>query len=113
MADESPAYVNGLKKAAFRAGLDLVMLSIHQDFVSPDAAERQAAFDHTKHCIDLAAALGIPCIRINSGRWNKRIAGLLRAAGFRGYVSLEMEGKEPAATAVPKSLEVLRAAFGR
>ena len=41
MADESPAYVNGLKKAAFRSGLDLVMLSIHQDFVSPDAAERR------------------------------------------------------------------------
>src|SRR4029450_6195837 len=55
---------------AFRAGLDLVMLSIHQDFVSPDAAERQAAVDHTKHCIDLASQLGIPCIRINSGRWN-------------------------------------------
>ncbi len=37
MADESPAYVNRLKKAAFRNSLDLVMLSIHQDFVSPDA----------------------------------------------------------------------------
>ena len=233
MADESPGYVNGLKRAAFRNGLDLVMLSIHQDFVSPDAAERQKAIEHTKHCIDLASALGISCIRINSGRWNSiasfddlmkvkgdepplpghteeeafawcvgaieaclpaaekagvvlalenhwglttrpenllriynavrspwlginldtgnfpgepyagleqlaphavivqaktyygggewytldldygRIASILRTAGFGGYVSLEMEGKEPAATAVPKSLEVLRAAFGR
>jgi L-ribulose-5-phosphate 3-epimerase len=34
MADESPAYVNGLKKAAFRNGLSLPMLSIHQDFSS-------------------------------------------------------------------------------
>jgi sugar phosphate isomerase/epimerase len=40
-----------------------------------------------------------------------RIASILRKAGFRGYVSLEMEGKEAAATAVPKSLAVLRSAF--
>ena len=32
-----------------------------------------------------------------------RIAGILRKAGYRGWVSLEMEGKEDAATAVPKS----------
>jgi L-ribulose-5-phosphate 3-epimerase len=41
----------------------------------------------------------------------KRIAGILRRANFKGYVSLEMEGKEPPATAVPKSLEAMRAAF--
>ena len=40
-----------------------------------------------------------------------RIAEILRKAGFRGYVSLEFEGKEAAATAVPKSLAVLRSAF--
>ena len=232
MADESPAYLNALKKAAFRNGLDLVMLSIHQDFVTPDAAERRKDVEHTKRCIALAADLGIACIRLNSGRWNTitsfdelmkvkgdepplpghtddeafgwcigaieeclpaaekagvllalenhwglttrpenllriyqavrspwlginldtgnfpgdpypgiemlaphavmvqaktyygggewytldldypRIAGILRKAGYHGWVSLEMEGKEPAATAVPKSLEVLRSAFG-
>jgi L-ribulose-5-phosphate 3-epimerase len=231
MADESPAYVNGLKKAAFRSGLALPMLSIHQDFVSPDPAERQKHVDHTKHCIELATQLGIPCVRLNSGRWKTiqsfddlmkvrgdepplpghtqdeafdwcirsieaclpaaekagvmlalenhwglttrpenllrihdairspwlginldtgnfpgdpyaglerlaphavivqaktyygggewytldldyaRIAGILRKAGFQGWVSLEMEGKEDPATAVPKSLEVLRSAF--
>jgi len=68
MADETPAYVNGLKKAAFRNGLSLPMLSIHQDFVHPDAAERQKHVDHTKHCIELAAQLGCPCVRLNSGR---------------------------------------------
>jgi hypothetical protein len=70
MTDESPAYVNGLKRAAFRNSLDLPMLSIHQDFVSPDAGEREKDIAHTKRCIDLANALGIPCIRLNSGRWN-------------------------------------------
>ena len=41
----------------------------------------------------------------------KRIAKILRDAGFTGYVSLEMEGKEAADVAVPKSLKVLRDAF--
>jgi sugar phosphate isomerase/epimerase len=231
MDDETPAYVNSLKQLAFRHGLSLPMLSIHQDFVSPDAAERQEAVDHTKKCIALAARLGIPAIRLNSGRWNTiksfddlmkvkgdeppikgytdedaftwcvdcikaclpdaeaagvvlalenhwglstkvenllrihkgvsspwlginldtgnwpgdpyegieklapyativqaktyygggvwytldldypRIARILKNAGFKGWVSLEMEGKEPAETAVPKSIEMLRAAF--
>lgn len=231
MDDETPAYVNSLKQLAFRRGLSLPMLSIHQDFVSPDAAERQEAVAHTKKCIALAARLGIPAIRLNSGRWNTiksfddlmkvkgdeppiqghtdedafkwcvdcikaclpdaeaagvvlalenhwglstkvenllrihkdvgspwlginldtgnwpgdpyegierlapyativqaktyygggvwytldldypRIAKILKNAGFKGWVSLEMEGKEPAETAVPKSIEMLRAAF--
>jgi L-ribulose-5-phosphate 3-epimerase len=232
MADESPAYVNMLKQAAFRRGLALPMLSIHQDFISPKEEERRQAVDHTVKCIALAERLGIPSIRLNSGRWNTiasfddlmkvkgdeppiqgfsdedafrwciegiqaclpaaeragvllalenhwglttrtehllrihksvsspwlginldtgnfpgdpypeieklaphasivqaktyygggewytldldyaRIAATLRKANFAGWVSLEMEGKEDPATAVPKSLQVLRSAFG-
>jgi len=41
-----------------------------------------------------------------------RIAGILRKVGFKGYVSLEFEGKEDWRVALPKSLGVLRAAFG-
>jgi L-ribulose-5-phosphate 3-epimerase len=233
MTDESPAYVNGLKNAAFRRGLSIPMLSIHQDFVSPDPDVRKKMVDHTVHCLELAAQLGSPCVRLNSGRWKTiesfddlmkvkgnepplpghtldeaidwcvksieaclptcektgvmlalenhwglttsvdtllkihgavrspwlgvnldtgnfpddpyagieklaphativqaktyhgggewytldldypRIAGILRKAGYRGWVSLEMEGKEDAATAVPKSLATLREAFSR
>jgi len=40
-----------------------------------------------------------------------RIARIMRDAGFTGYVSLEFEGKEDPLTAIPKSLEMLRAAF--
>lgn len=69
MENESPAYVNGLKRRAFEQGLSLVMLSIHQDFVFPDRAERQKHIDHTLRCLELAARLGIPAIRLNSGRW--------------------------------------------
>ena len=40
-----------------------------------------------------------------------RIAAILRKHNFRGWVSLEMEGKENADTAVQKSYDVLRSAF--
>ena len=42
-----------------------------------------------------------------------RIAKILADANYSGYVALEMEGKEPADTAVPKSIDMLRKAFGR
>ena len=232
MDDESPEYVARLKQTAFRHGMPLVMLSIHQDFVDPDPGARQKDVDHTIRCLELASRLGIPCIRLNSGRWNTiesfddlmkvkgqeppiaglhrqgrlrvgrrrdpgvsahraaarrvmalenhwglttsvdtllaihkavsspwlginldtgnypgdpyagiaalaphasivqaktyhgggewytldldyvRIARILRENGFGGWVSLEMEGKEPPETAVPKSLDLLRRAFG-
>ena len=231
MTDESPEYLNRLKRSALLNGVALVMFSIHQDFVSPWADERGQAIRHTVYTIGLAEKLGIPAIRINSGRWRtirlftdlmkakgdeppipgyteadaiqwcidsiraclpaaekagvmlmlenhwgittktenllkivdavnspwlgvnldignfptdpypeieklaprasivqvktyfgggeyytldldyKRIAGILRKAGFRGWISLEMEGKEPPETAVPKSLELMRSAF--
>lgn len=37
-----------------------------------------------------------------------RIGQIIRKVGFKGYVSLEMEGKEDPETAVPKSLALLR-----
>ncbi len=40
-----------------------------------------------------------------------RIATIMKTAGFRGYVSLEFEGKEDPLTAIPKSLKLLRQHF--
>jgi len=231
MTDESPAYLNLLKRKAFEHGIALTMFSIHQDFVSPWADERNMEIRHTQYGIEMAARMGIPAVRINSGRWRtirlfddlmkakgdeppipgynekdaidwciesmsaclataakegvtmmlenhwgittrtenlfriidgvnspwlginldignfpvdpypeiekiapragvvhfktyfgggeyytldldyKRIAGILRQAKYKGYISLEMEGKEAPETAVPKSLEIMRAAF--
>jgi L-ribulose-5-phosphate 3-epimerase len=231
MPEESPSYLRKLKRLAAVNGLDLMMFSIHQDFVSPDPAVRQKEIDHTVRCIEMTYELGIPIMRLNSGRWKTiqsfddlmqakgqepplpghsydeafkwcidsiehclpaaeragvvmalenhwglttsvdgllriykafntpwlginldtgnfvgdpysqleqlapyativqaktyygggvwytldldylKIAAILRRANFGGYVSLEMEGKEDAETAVPKSLEVLRKAF--
>ena len=232
MDSDEPAYLSSLKRRALVNGVDLVCLSIHQNFVSADAQTRQKNVDHTLHCIDVAGRLGIPCIRLNSGRWGTipsfdelmarrgdeppipgfteddafgwciesiqqclpraadcgvvlglenhwgltrsadgvlriaeaiespwlgvlmdtgnfmedpydqlerlaprtvfvraktyygggewytldldyhRIAGILSRAGYRGYVSLEFEGKEDASTAVPRSIALYREAFG-
>lgn len=64
------AYCQKLKRHAFLNGMDLIAFSIHQDFVDPEKERRQQAVDHTKKCIDIAHELGVPCIRLNSGRWN-------------------------------------------
>jgi L-ribulose-5-phosphate 3-epimerase len=231
MRGEENSYLQELKRRAFTQGLDLMGFSTHQGFVSPDKAVRQKNIDHTLKCIDLAYRLGIPTLRVNTGRWNtiksfddlmanrgiepnleghsddegfkwvidslqqcltaaeqagvimglenhwglgrtadgvmrivdavnspwlkvtldtgnflehmyeqmRKLAPhavlvqaktyfgggewysleidyatvnrILREANFRGYISLEMEGKEDAETAVPKSLELLRNAF--
>ncbi len=42
-----------------------------------------------------------------------RIASILRNVNYKGYISLEMEGKEDPDSAVPKSIELLREAFGQ
>ncbi|MHB1035616.1 MAG: sugar phosphate isomerase/epimerase family protein [Pirellulales bacterium] len=232
MSSETNGYLQELKHRAFVNGLDLMGFSIHQGFVSPDAEVRRKNIELTLHCIDLAYRLGIPTMRLNTGRWGTsksfddlmahrgiepmlpghteeeafgwviesiekclpraeecgvclglenhwglgrtaagvlrihdairspwlkvtldtgnflddsyrqmeaiaphavlvqaktyfgggewytldidypRVAKLLRAAGFHGYVSLEFEGKEDPRTGVPKSLAVLRKAFG-
>lgn len=69
MASEEPDYLQRLKRRAFLNGQSLICLSIHQDFVHPDAETRQQHIDHTIKCLQLAHELGIPCIRLNSGRW--------------------------------------------
>ncbi len=77
------AYLRKLKRHAFRAGIDLVCLSIHQDFVRADPAERLRSIEHTNKCIEIAYELGVPCIRLNSGRWNtiKSFDDLMKARG--------------------------------
>lgn len=77
------SYCQKLKRHAFRAGVDLVCLSIHQDFVSPNPAERHKWIAHTEKCIEIAYALGVPCIRLNSGRW-KTISDFTELMKARG-----------------------------
>lgn len=70
MESEDNAYLQKLKKHAFLNGISFTCLSIHQSFVSPDKEFLKKEIEHTKKCIQLAAKMGIPCLRLNSGRWN-------------------------------------------
>lgn len=69
MTSEERSYLHQLKKRAFHAGLDLMGFSTHQGFLSPDPAKRQENIDKTIHQIELAYQLGIPTMRLNTGRW--------------------------------------------
>jgi L-ribulose-5-phosphate 3-epimerase len=231
MTDTSPAALRRIKSRAFTLGLDLMGFSTHQTFLSPDEQKREDNILKTTQYLEQAYDLGIPTIRVNTGRWGTsknfddlmahrgieprlegytdddgfkwvidcfeklipeaekrgvimglenhwglgiapegvqkivnaikspwlqvtldtgnfledpydrlkqlapqtvlmqaktyyggglwytldldyaRIAQLMREAGYRGYISLEMEGKEDPLTAVPKSLELLRKHF--
>jgi sugar phosphate isomerase/epimerase len=77
-------YLARLKRHAARHGVSYCCLSIHQDFVDPDPAFLKAQVDHTKKCIEIAYALGIGVVRINSGRWNtiKSFDDLMKARGL-------------------------------
>ncbi|HMO15481.1 MAG TPA: TIM barrel protein [Pirellulaceae bacterium] len=69
MTDESPAALQKIKQQAFLWGLDLCGFSTHQGFVSPDAEVRQKNINDTIHQIELAYQMGIPTMRVNTGRW--------------------------------------------
>jgi L-ribulose-5-phosphate 3-epimerase len=69
MHHEANPYLQELKRRAFTQGLDLMGFSTHQGFVSPDKSVRQKNIDHTLRCIELAWRLGIPTLRVNTGRW--------------------------------------------
>ncbi|MBN2272017.1 MAG: sugar phosphate isomerase/epimerase [Sedimentisphaerales bacterium] len=69
MEQETNEYLQGLKRRALINGIDLCGMSTHQGFVSPDKAKRQQNIEKTLKTIDLAYKLGIPIIRLNTGRW--------------------------------------------
>lgn len=69
MENETIPYMNKLKRMAFERGLALPFLSIHQNFVEPDATKRKEHVAHTIKCIQLAVQMGIPALRMNTGSW--------------------------------------------
>ncbi|MFM8892021.1 MAG: sugar phosphate isomerase/epimerase family protein [Planctomycetia bacterium] len=69
LREEGNAYLQSLKRRCHGLGLSLCGFSTHQGFVSPDPAVRRTNVEKTLHSIDLAARLGIPTMRVNTGRW--------------------------------------------
>jgi sugar phosphate isomerase/epimerase len=72
MADESNATLQKIKRRAFLNGLDLCGFSTHQGFLYPDKKTRQKNIDDTIRQIELAYAMGIPTMRVNTGTWGTR-----------------------------------------
>lgn len=69
MEETTDSYLQSIKQQCFLRGMDLVSISTHQGFVSPDAEVRQKNISDTIEFIEMAYKLGIPIIRINTGRW--------------------------------------------
>jgi len=67
--DRSNGRLQRLKRRAFESGLPLIGLSTHQGFVSPDPDVRRENVAKTIRSLELAHTLGIPTIRVNTGRW--------------------------------------------
>ena len=67
--DQSNARLQRLKRRAHALGLALMGFSTHQGFVNPDKAVRDDNVAKTLNSIDTAYRLGIPTMRINTGRW--------------------------------------------
>ena len=80
---EHRTHLRELRRTALRNGVNLICLSIHQNFVSPDRAYLKEQIEHTKKCIEIADQLGVSCLRLNSGRWNtiKSFDDLMKARG--------------------------------
>ncbi len=75
------------KRRAFSLGLDLIGYSTHQTFLRPDPAERKKNVEDTVRFIEEAYAMGIPTVRVNTGRWDT-------SADFD--VLMKNRGNEPA-----------------
>ena len=88
MESEENGYLQKLKKRAFDSGLDIMGLSTHQSFVSPDVSKRKENIELTNHQIEVAYSLGIPTIRINTGRW-----GTTKPIGDKSEFDVLMDNK--------------------
>ncbi len=69
MRETSNGTLQTIKRQVHSLGLDLMGLSTHQGFVSPDPERRRAEVAKTLEQIEIAYRLGIPTMRINTGRW--------------------------------------------
>ncbi len=69
MTNSSPAALRKIKSRAFTLGLDLMGFSTHQSFVFPEEQKRTDNILKTTQFLEQAYELGIPTIRVNTGRW--------------------------------------------
>ncbi|MEP3482076.1 MAG: sugar phosphate isomerase/epimerase family protein [Fuerstiella sp.] len=89
MTDVSNGALQRLKQQAFVNGLDLCGFSTHQGWVSPDVETRTKNTNKTINSIELAYKLGIPTMRINTGRWgtSKNFDALMANRGIEPRIN--------------------------
>ena len=63
-------YLRSLRRDAFKAGISICSMSTHQTFVRVDPEEREANVKKTMRSVDVANEMGIPTLRVNTGRWD-------------------------------------------
>lgn len=73
----SDEYLYGIKRKAFRLGLDITGTGVRNDFTEPDKNKRAEHVQLVKNWIDAASKIGAPVIRIFAGTQNP--AGYSRA----------------------------------
>ncbi len=102
----SAEYLNKLKHAAFRLGLDISGTAVGNDFCHPPGPARTGQLDHVKRWVDYAQMLGAPVIRVFSGRphgkqsvdeaYKLAVAGLEECCEYAGrhgvFLALENHG---------------------
>lgn len=83
MESYEPSHLRKLKRRSLEYALPLCGMSTHQGFIKEDPAERKQNVEHTNLCVDQAAEMGIPTIRVNTGRWGttKTFDELMAARG--------------------------------
>lgn len=78
---------------------------------------REDPYRQIQMCIPYAVNVQMKETISANGRREKcdwpRIIGMLRSAGYKGYLALEYEEKEPAAAAVPRLMAELKRLIGR
>jgi sugar phosphate isomerase/epimerase len=67
--EKKDAALRLFRRRAMVNGLAICGMSTHQTFVSPNADVRKQNVEKTIASIELAYKLGIPVIRVNTGRW--------------------------------------------
>lgn len=90
---KAQSYLRKIKRRAFELGLDIYALALHNNFVKPETEERQKQVSYVLEWLDIASALGVSIVRINSGRWGtiRSFDELMRARGIEPPIEGYME----------------------
>lgn len=97
--------LEGVDSSWLRAILDMGNFYFEEDMYA--AMEKVAPYVDIAHAKTYPGGGAVLTVPIDYAR----VLQILYKAGFRGYLSIEMEGKENAETAVPKSIEMLGQAW--